>query len=117
MAQGSVHASPAGVGVNFKIESVLLSGGISRLEVLATGGHRLAGAGMRAVLATLNTYYGSTLSAAQVDTIVANAGHLLTRLNGVRVSANVFAADLTGGANLVGALTTNLQAAGAVVVG
>ncbi|MFF1469132.1 hypothetical protein [Streptomyces mirabilis] len=117
MAQGSVHASPAGVGVNFKIESVLLSGGISRLEVLATGGHKLAGAGMRAVLATLNTYYGTTLTAAQVDAIVANAGHLLTRLNAYRVSCNVQAVDLTANANLVGQLATNLQAAGSVVVG
>ncbi|MFE5369243.1 hypothetical protein [Streptomyces mirabilis] len=117
MAQGSVHASPSGIGYSFKIESVLLSGGVSRLEMLAVGGHKLTGAGMRAVLATLNTYYGTTLTAAQVDAIVSNAGHLLTRLNAYRMSCNVMATDLTANANLVALLTANLQAAGSVVVG
>jgi hypothetical protein len=114
MAEGKVLASPQTVGVNFKIEAVTLSGGTSRLEVLCTGGHKLAGAGLRAVLATLNTYFGTTLSAAQVDTILANGGALISKASAYRVSANVLSADLT---SLTNSLTANLAAAGSVVVG
>lgn len=109
----SVKASPANLGVNFNIEANDYPGNTSRLYIRAVGAHRFAGAGMRAVLGTVNTYLGTTLSAAQVDVLMGNGpAHVQITRTGIDFPCNT--SDV---AALVASLTTNLQAAGTVVFG
>lgn len=101
-----VHNSPATLAnAGWAVES-LNNGAASRL--LATSrGHKLTGAGLRAVTAAANTYYQS-LSAAQVASLVTIQGDQLLRVDAGAVSIAVLTADVTAQAS---ALATVLSTA------
>jgi hypothetical protein len=109
----AVKASPANLGVNFNIEANDYTGGTSRVTIVAVGPHKFAGPGVRAVLARVNTYLGTTLSAANVDTLLANHAANV-QINRTHCDFPCMTADV---ATLVTNLTSDLQAAGSVVAG
>ena len=112
------HISPSSMnGVNFQIESVPLSSSVSRMEVIARGGNRIAAAGIRAIISRLNTDYGTTLSAVQVTGLQTVAPGGITHVGAVRVMAVVYTQDILANAGLAAGFQADLQVAGGVVAG
>lgn len=112
-----VKLSPAQMGsLNFTVESNDHPGGVSRLSVECRGPHKIAAAGNRALLSRLNTYYGTTLSAAQVATLLANMPFAMSLIDLGQTGADFFVqtADV---AALTTGIATDLQSAAAVVSG
>lgn len=105
-----VHFSPQALGLFFNIESNDYNGGISRIFISCVGPHRITGTGVRAILSRLNTYLGSTISAAQADAIQLLLPSI--KISGTRVDFGCNTADKT---TLINGLVTDLQSAGAVV--
>lgn len=103
-----VLASPLAHGARFQTETVA-----GRLTV-ATLGDKLTGAGVAAVMAVLNTYYGSTLTAGQLAALKGVTGD-----NYVFVGAcDVIAAVAPGTEAALGALlVAAMKTAGNTVAG
>lgn len=106
----AVHWSPQALGAQFNIESNDYPGNVTRIFVTAVGTHKLTATGIRAILSRLNTYLGSTLSAAQVDSI-------LTVLTSVKISPTRvdFYCVTSDRPTLVSGLVSDIQGAGAFV--
>lgn len=103
-----VLASPLAHGSRFQTEHV------SGRLVIATLGDKITAAGVAAVLGVLNTYYSSTLNAAQLAALKGVTGD-----NYVLISAcDVIAAVAPGTEATLGALlVTALKTAGNTVAG
>lgn len=110
----TVKTSPQALGVNFNIEVNDYPGGTARLFITCVGPHKLSGAGIRAILARINTYLGTTLTAPQVDALLASRGNAWAKVSPTRVDFPCYQADQ---ATLVTNLTSDLTGAGAVVFG
>lgn len=74
-----VHSSPVATGSKFQVESV------SGRLVVSTLGDKLTPAGVAAVLAVLDTYFTSTLSAAQRAALAVNTGDSYVTVNAGKV--------------------------------
>ena len=112
-----VKYSPATLsGLNFTIEQVDHVGSISRLSIEARGPHKIAAAGMRALVTRFNTYYGTTLSAAQVSAILTAMPFGMSLVDIGQTGADFFvqSADV---ATLSAGVASDLQGAGAAVAG
>lgn len=109
----TVKASPQALGVNFNIEVNDYPGGTARVFLACVGPHKLAAVGYRAVLTRINTYLGTTLSAAQLDALLA-IWPAAAKVSTTRVDFPCYQADVS---TLVNGLTGDLQSAGAVVFG
>lgn len=100
-----VHYSPATLAnAGWSIES-LPNGAAARLLVVSHG-HKLTGAGLRAIAAAANTYFQS-LTAAQVASLVAVQGDQLLRIDAGAVSMAAMPGDIaTQAAALAAVLST-----------
>lgn len=103
-----VHASPVALGARLQVES-----GYGRL-VVSTLGDKLTGAGVAAVLAVLDTYYSSTLSAAQRTALMTVTGDNYLTVNAGKVLAAVAPGTEVALAALV---VTAIKTAGSTVAG
>lgn len=110
----TVKYSPAALGVNFTIESNDHPGGASEIVIRAVGAHQFSAAGVRAVTSRANTYLGTTLTAAQVQSVLNNTPDGILRVASTYVRLRCQTADV---ATLSTGFVTDLQAAGAVVFG
>lgn len=106
-----VHYSPATLGnAGWAVESIN-NGAAARL--LATSrGHKLTGAGLRAVVAAANTYYNG-LTSAQVTQLLAVQGDQLLRVDAGAVSLAVLPADVAAQATALAAVLTAAANTGA----
>lgn len=105
-----VHYSPATLNTGWAIES--LNNGTAARLVVKSHGHKLTGAGLRALVAAANTYYQS-LTAAQVATLVAVQGDALLRVDAGAASIAVLPGDLTAQATAVAAVLSAAANTGA----
>lgn len=97
-----VHYSPATLAnAGWSIES-LPNGTAARLLIVSHG-HKLTGAGLRAVTAAANTYF-QALTAAQVALLVAVQGDQLLRIDAGAVSMAVLPGDITAQASALAAV-------------
>lgn len=97
-----VLASPLAHGARFQTETV------SGRLVVATLGDKITGAGVAAVMGVLNTYYGSTLNAAQLAALKSVTGDRYVAVDATDVVAAVApGTEAALGALLVTALKTN----------
>lgn len=103
-----VHSSPAATGSRFQVESV------SGRLVVSTLGDKLTPAGVAAVLAVLDTYFSSTLSAAQRTALAANTGDNYLTLSAGRVLVAVAPGTESALAALI---VTAMKTAGNTVAG
>jgi len=101
----TVHGTPR-PQARFQVESWPDA---NRLSVVSTG-DRLTGAGVAAVLATLNTYY-TGLSAANVAALATAVNNQFVAISAYRIDAAILAADLAAQA---AAIVTNIRTAGNV---
>lgn len=106
-----VHFSPSQLAnAGWAVESQA-NGAAARL--LATSrGHKLTGAGLRAVTAQANTYYQG-LTGVQVGTLVAVQGDPLLRVEAGVVSLAVLAADVGAQATALAAVLSTAANTGA----
>lgn len=104
----TVHASPVALASKFQIESV--SGRLT----IGTIGDKLTGTGVAAVLAVLNTYYGTTLTAPQLAALKNVTGDAYMIVG----ACEVFAAVAPGTeAALAALLVTAMKTNGNTVAG
>lgn len=97
-----VHYSPATLAnAGWSIES--LSNGTAARLLVVSHGHKLTGAGLRALTAAANTYYQS-LTAAQVASLVAVQGDQLLRVDAGAASIAVLVGDVTAQATALAAV-------------
>lgn len=106
-----VHYSPSQLAnAGWAIES-LVNGTAARL-LITSRGHKLSGAGLRAVVSQANTYYQG-LTAAQVGNLVAVQGDQLVRVDAGVVSYALLPADIAAQASALAAILTAAANTGA----
>lgn len=96
-----VHYSPATLNAGWAIES--LNNGTAARLVVKSHGHKLTGAGLRALVAAANTYYQS-LTAAQVASLIAVQGDQLLHVDAGAASFAVLPGDVTAQATALAAV-------------
>lgn len=106
-----VHYSPSTLGNAGWVVESLVNGAAARL-LLTSRGHKLTGAGLRAVTAAANTYFQG-LTAVQVAALVAVQGDQLLRVEAGVVSMAVQAVDLAAQASAMAAILTTAANTGA----
>ncbi|MDF3290743.1 hypothetical protein [Streptomyces silvisoli] len=122
----TMNAYTTTAGMNFAIESRDFANGCSVITIALTGylpgvvggssptspgKDKMAASGIQAVMSRVGTYLGTTLTASQVATIVANVPGIF-QISPTFVSVGCQTADVS---TLASGFNTDLSAAGAVV--